>query len=109
MSTPVDQSPKITLGMIGVLAGLVLNLISVVGLAVAVGQWKGEVTAAIEQRAIEQREIKAEASRQDVELRVLTARIAQSDSVNGRTDERLKSMEQSLGEIKALIRNGVGK
>jgi hypothetical protein len=104
MSTPVDNSPKITLGMIGVLAGLVLNLISVVGLAVAVGQWKGEVTAAIEQRAVEQREIKTEAARQDVELRVLTARIAQSDSVNGRMDERLKAIEQSVMEIKTLLR-----
>lgn len=102
MSIPVDQSPKVTFATIGVFGGLVLNLLGLIGLAVAIGQWKGEVTASLDQA----RENDTAQLNRLVDLEV---RVRRSEGLSERVDERMKNMEQSLSEIKTLVRNGFGK
>ena len=99
-----EASPRISLATIGVIAGLALNLAGLIGVAVALGQWKGEIQVAIEQRATDIVSVRESQRMFDVELRILTARIAANDAINSRLDQRLMGIEAAILDIKNAVR-----
>lgn len=99
-----DSSPRVSLSTIGVIAGLALNLAGLIGVAIALGQWKGEIQVAMEQRATDIVSVRESQRMFDVELRILTARIAANDAINSRLDQRLMGIEAAILDIKLALR-----
>jgi hypothetical protein len=99
-----ESSPRVSLSTIGVISGLALNLVGLIGVAIALGQWKGEIQAAMEHRATDMVTVRESQRMFDVELRILTARIAANDAINSRLDQRLMGIEAAILDIKNALR-----